>query len=211
MFDVLWTILLGIIGGIISSVIVSRVFMIQGEYQQQVRFVESIMRKLGIISGYLLSCRVVFECSYDEDIRFENEKKEKGYKNEMEYYAAHKDKRWTSVTDILNKFKSEALKNTNDVKEEILNSNIQDEELSLLLKDTNEHLHKISSAKEFNFLTINQFEREEKEIFGRFDNCKRISNKKLIRLVLKDKLMIALYIFIALLILATYLTFTFGW
>lgn len=211
MFDVLWTILLGIIGGIISSVIVSRVFMIQGEYQQQVRFVESIVRKLGIISGYLLSCRVVFECSYDEDIRFENEKKEKGYKDEMEYYAAHKDKRWISVTDILNKFKSEALKNTNDVKEEILNSNIQDEELNLLLKDTNEHLHKISSAKEFNFSTINQFEGEAKEIFDRFDNCKRISNKKLIRLVLKDKLMIALYIFIALLILATYLAFTFGW
>ncbi len=211
MFDVLWTILLGIIGGIISSVIVSRVFMIQGEYQQQVRFVESIMRKLGIISGYLLSCRVVFECSYDEDIRFENEKKEKGYIDEMEYYAAHKDKRWISVTDILNKFKSEALKITNTIKEEILNSNIQDEELCLLLKDTNEHLHKISSAKEFNFSTINQFEREAKEIFGRFDNCKRISNKKLIRLVLKDKLMIALYIFVALLILATYLAFMFGW
>ena len=39
MFDVLWTILLGIVGGVISSVIVSRVFMIQGEYQQQVKFI----------------------------------------------------------------------------------------------------------------------------------------------------------------------------
>ena len=31
-FDVLWTILLGVIGGIVSSLIVSRVFLIQGEY-----------------------------------------------------------------------------------------------------------------------------------------------------------------------------------
>ena len=80
MFDVLWTILLGIVGGVISSVIVSRVFMIQGEYQQQVKFIENIIRKLGMIAGYLSACRAVFEVSYDQDMRIENEMKEKGYK-----------------------------------------------------------------------------------------------------------------------------------
>lgn len=211
MFDVLWTILLGIVGGIISSVIVSRVFMIQGEYQQQVKFVESIIRKLGMIAGYLSACRSVFECSYDQDVLIENEMKEKGYKDEMEYYSAHKDKDWISVKDLLKTFKNEVSKTVESAKKEILNSDIQDKELNILLRDINEHLHDISSAKEFNFFTINQFEKSQKEILKKFDNCKHISGKQLIKLILKDKLMIVLYILVGLLIAFTYLAFTFGW
>lgn len=211
MFDVLWTILLGIVGGIISSVIVSRVFMIQGEYQQQVKFVESIIRKLGMIAGYLSACRSVFECSYDQDVLIENEMKEKGYKDEMEYYSAHKDKDWISVKDLLKTFKNEVLKTIESAKKEILNSDIQDKELNILLRDINEHLHDISSAKEFNFSTINQFEKSQKEILKKFDNFKHISGKQLIKLILKDKLMIVLYILVGLLIAFTYLAFTLGW
>lgn len=211
MFDVLYTILLGIIGGVISSVIVSRVFMIQGEYQQQVKFVESIIRKLGMIAGYLSACRSVFECSYDQDVLIENEMKEKGYKDEKEYYSAHKDEDWISVKDLLKTFKNEVSKTVESAKKEILNSDIQDKELNILLRDINEHLHDISSAKEFNFSTINQFEKSQKEILKKFDNCKHISGKQLIKLILKDKLMIVLYILVGLLIAFTYLAFTFGW
>ena len=211
MFDVLWTILLGIIGGVISSVIVSRVFMIQGEYQQQIKFVENIIRKLGIISGYLMACRGVFECSYDQDVLIENEMKEKGYKDEMEYYSAHKDKDWISVKDLLKTLKNEVSKTVESTKKEIRNSDIQDKELSVLLREINEYLYDISSAKEFNFSTINQFEKSEKEILNMFDNCKRISGKQLIKLVLKDKLMFALYVLVGLLIAATGFAFAFGW
>ena len=110
MFNVLWNILLGIVGGIISSVIVSRVFFIQGEYQQQTKFVDGIIRKLATIRAYLSVCKSVFEVSYDEDIRIEKEMKDKGYRCEMEYYAAHKDKNWISFKDLLDKFKSTLLK-----------------------------------------------------------------------------------------------------
>ena len=50
-FNVLWTILLGVIGGIVSSLIVSRVFVIQGEYQQQLTFVAHILKKVNYISA----------------------------------------------------------------------------------------------------------------------------------------------------------------
>ncbi len=130
MFDFLWAILLGIIGGVISSVIVSRVFMIQGEYQQQVKFVEGITRKLGLIAGYLSACRAVFEVSYDQDIRIENEIREKGYKCEMDYYAANRDKDWISTSEILKTFKSYLLKTAETANEEILNANITDKELN---------------------------------------------------------------------------------
>lgn len=211
MFDVLWTILLGIVGGIISSVIVSRVFVIQGEYQQQVKFVESIIRKLGMISGYLIVCRKVFELSYDQDILIEKEMKEKGYNDELEYYAAHRDKNWISTKDLLRTFKNEVLKTAETAKKEILNSNIKDKELSVLLKDVNGYLHDITSVKEFNFSIINQFEKTEKEILNKFDNCKRVSGKQLIKLVLRDKLMVVLYILVGLLVVSACLAFTFGW
>ena len=211
MFDFLWTILLGIIGGIISSVIVSRVFMIQGEYQQQVKFVESIIRKLGMIAGYLSACRAVFEVSYDQDILIENEMKEKGYKDEMEYYAAHRDKRWISTTGILQTFKSHLLKTAETMNEEILNSNVTDSKLCGLLGNVRDYLHNIESIKELNFSVINELRKQEQKLIDEFEDCKRVSGKQLMKLVLKDKLMIVLYVLVGLLIAATGLAFAFGW
>lgn len=211
MFDVLYTILLGIIGGVISSVIVSRVFMIQGEYQQQVKFVEGIIRKLGLIAGYLSACRAVFEVSYDQDIRIENEMREKGYKCEMEYYAANRDKDWISTSEILKTFKSYLLKTAETANEEILNANITDKELNRLLGDIREYLHNIESVKELNFSTINEFRKKEQKLLDEFENCKRVSGKQLVTLVLKDKVMIVLYILVGLLTAFTGLSFVFGW
>ena len=211
MFDILWTILLGIIGGIISSVIVSRVFMIQGEYQQQVKFVESIIRKLGMIAGYLSACRAVFEVSYDQDVLIENEMKEKGYKDEMEYYAAHRDKDWISASGILETFKSHLLKTAEATNEEILNSNITDSKLYGLLGDIRDYLHSIESIKDLNFSVINELRKKEQKLLDEFENCKRVSGKQLMKLVLKDKLMIVLYVLVGLLIATTGLAFAFGW
>ena len=211
MFDILWTILLGIIGGIISSVIVSRVFMIQGEYQQQVKFVESIIRKLGMIAGYLSACRAVFEVSYDQDVLIENEMKEKGYKDEMEYYAAHRDKDWISTSGILETFKSHLLKTAETTNEEILNSNITDSKLYGLLGDIRDYLHSIESIKDLNFSVINELRKKEQKLLDEFENCKRVSGKQLMKLVLKDKLMIVLYVLVGLLIATTGLAFAFGW
>lgn len=210
MFDVLWNILLGIVGGIISSVIVSRVFMIQGEYQQQLKFVENIIRELGMIAGYLSACRAVFEVSYDQDICTENEMKEKGYKCEMEYYAANKDKKWISTSGILETFKSHLIKTAETANEEILNSNVIDNELNRLLGNIREYLHDIESVKELNFSVINNFRKREQNILDEFENCKRLSGKQFITLVLKDKVMIVLYIIVGLLIISTGLAFIFG-
>lgn len=211
MFDVLWTILLGIVGGIISSVIVSRVFMIQGEYQQQVKFVENIIRKLGMIAGYLSACRAVFEVSYDQDVLIENEMKEKGYKDEMEYYAAHRDKDWISTSGILQTFKSHLLKTAETTNEEILNSNITDSKLYGLLGDIRDYLHNIESIKELNFSVINELRKKEQKLLDEFENCKRVSSKQLMKHVLKDKLMIVLYVLVGLLVVATCLSFAFEW
>lgn len=168
MFDVLWTILLGVIGGVISSVIVSRVFLIQSEYQQQIKIVESTIRKLGIIAGYLTAFKAIFEVSYDEDLRIEREMKEKGYKCEMEYYAANKDKDWISKNDLLETFKKEILKTVEATKEEILNSNVSDTNLGELLRDINNYLNDISSEKEFNFSILGKLKKLSRPLLINF-------------------------------------------
>ena len=210
MFNVLWNILLGIVGGIISSVIVSRVFFIQGEYQQQTKFVDGIIRKLATIRAYLSVCKSVFEVSYDEDIRIEKEMKDKGYRYEMEYYAAHKDKNWISAKDLLDKFKSTLLKVVETAEDEIANSNVTDKYLAEILCDISNYLHDISSTKELNFSALNRFEESERLIFEKYDKSKRISGKQLLKLVVKDKVMIVLYILLCLIIAATVFSFALG-
>lgn len=96
-FNTLWTIILGICGGIISSIIVSRVFMIQTDFQNQLQVVEQAIRRLSLISGYISAVKAVFEVSYDEDIKMEKE----GFKCEMAYIAAHSDKEWISKSALL--------------------------------------------------------------------------------------------------------------
>ena len=103
------------------------------------------------------------------------------------------------------------MKTVETAKEEILNSNITDKELNGLLGDIREYLHDIESAKELNFSTINAFRKEEQKLLDKFENCKRVSGKQLISLVLKDKLMVVLYVIVGVLVISTCLAFAFGW
>ena len=103
------------------------------------------------------------------------------------------------------------MKTAETANEEILNANITDKELNRLLGDIREYLHNIESVKELNFSTINQFRKKEQKLLDEFENCKRVSGKQLVTLVLKDKVMIVLYILVGLLTAFTGLSFVFGW
>lgn len=103
-YEVLFNLLVGVLGGIISSVVVSRVFLIQGEYQQQLRFVEQIIHKLGMLFAYFQAVKVVFEVDYDGELKMQQEMCKKGYKTEEEYYVVNKDKKWISKSALLNTF-----------------------------------------------------------------------------------------------------------
>ncbi len=77
-FNVLWTILFGIIGGIISSLVVSKMFLIQSKYQNQLSFVAQIVRKMNYISAFLKSAKAIFEVSYDTNMAIKREMQENG-------------------------------------------------------------------------------------------------------------------------------------
>lgn len=205
-FNVLWSILLGVIGGIISSLIVSRVFFIQGEYQEQFKFVERITRKINYISAFLQSAKAVFEVSYDEDIRMEREMKEKGYRTEMEYYAAHKDKRWISKSDLLATFKKEIVKTVESINTEMTDNLVKDKNLNMLLRDMITYAHEVSSADELTFSSISGFMKTEQALMDRYDKYRKMSGNGLFKLIIKDKFMIIMFLVLAALIAGTVIT-----
>ena len=160
-FNTLWTILLGVIGGIISSLIVSRVFLIQSEYQDQVRFVDRIIRKVGYISGFLHSAEAILKVSYDHNIQMEKEIKEKGYDSEKEYYAAHTDEDWISKKDVLDVFHQEIAKTTKLIHEDLSDNLVKDTQLNALIRDIVSYVHDVSSIKEYTFSQISQLMKKE--------------------------------------------------
>ena len=205
-FTVLCTILLGVIGGVFSSMIVSRVFLIQSEYQEQIKFVDRIARKISFITAFLQAAKSVFEVSYDEDIRMEREMKEKGYQTDMEYYAAHKDKKWISTSDLLESFRKEIAKTADSINSEMTGNPVEDAQLNALLMDMMTYAHEVSSTKEFSFSNIGSFLKKEQTLMERYDNCIHMSRKALLKLILKDRVMVTLFCLFVLLVVGTVIT-----
>ncbi len=206
LFNVFWTILLGVIGGIISSLIVSRVLLIQNKYQEQISFVNRIIRKLGYISASLEVSKAVFEVSYDEDIKMEREMKEKGYKTEMEYYAAHKDQDWISKQEVLDVFKKEIDESAESIQTEIANKHVEDEKLNHLLNDVMDYTHQVSSINELSFSSIKSFKKREQDLMDSYEKCIHLSGETLIKLIFRDKCMIVLFLILVLLVAGTVMT-----
>jgi len=209
-FDVLFNLLVGVLGGIISSVIVSRVFFIQGEHQQQLRFVEHIIRKLGMLSGYFQAVKAVFEVDYDGELKMHQEMRQKGYKTEEEYYAANKDKDWISKSALLNTFLLEMKKITKAAEEEIYNSRIVDKQLTEILTHIMEHLSEIDRIKEFSFSQLHELEKKQEDITNRYEAYRRVSGKQLTKLILKDKTMIVLYVLVGIIMVGAIVTHCLG-
>jgi len=204
-FSILWTILLGIVGGIISSIIVSRIFFIQGEYQQQIKFVDGIIRKLGAISAFIQVMKSVLEASYDAQVKKEKEMKEKGYETEAEYYAAHSDKNWIHEDIVLDKINIEIKKVTTSIHTDMMNNPVSDNDLIGLLRRIQVFCNKATSKKEYTFSVIKELEEEQSAIVKQYDTCMKVSGKKLFSLVKRDKVMIITFILVVVLIAATIL------
>ena len=206
-FNAFWTILLGIIGGIVSSLIVSRVFLILVEYRRQFKFVDSIIRRLGAISAYLQSAQSILKVSYDQDVEIQKEMKEKGYRCEMEYYAAHADTDWISKKDVLDVFQKQINKTAQSIDDDLRNNPVEDVQLHKLIRSIITYVHKVASNKEFTFSCISQFEKDEQDVLKQYDECQKMSGRKLVKQIIKDRIMIILSIIVAVLIAGTILAF----
>ena len=65
----------------------------------------------------------------------------------------------------------------------------------------------MASNKEFTFSCISQFEKDEQDVLKQYDECQKMSGRKLVKQIIKDRIMIILSIIVAVLIAGTILAF----
>ena len=118
-FDILWNIILGVTGGIISSVIVSRVFLIQGDNQKQLELLETNINKISYIHGELSVIKKVAEIIHDQEIDM---------RNRAEPYAGASDAEILSSQRIMDDLQSEIL---GVLKKDIDKTNVELDHISL--------------------------------------------------------------------------------
>ncbi len=206
-FNGLWNLLIGIIGGIISSIIVSRIFLIQNDYQEQINKFETLMFKLGYTGGIFAGSKIVLEVSYDSQIDMEKEMKKEGFKTEEEYYFAHKEKDWISKEKLLNDLIKNIKKVAEQMENEMMNISISEKGLFEISKMLNDSIRKMLNVKECTFSTIREIEKVNSEINDKYKKYKKDYKKILLKLILKDKIMICLYLFILFIVTATIITY----
>lgn len=80
---------------------------------------------------------------------------------------------------------------------------INESGLQKILDKLNKYVSSLSSTKEMSFSKLNELEKQCKEILNDYDLYKNTSRKTLLTLILKDKVMIVLYILVLLIIIAT--------
>jgi len=138
--------------------------------------------------------------SYGTDVKIQKEMEQKGYKTEAEYYAAHRDKDWISKNDVLDIFLSEVKQTAVLIKNDIVGTTVDDNHLQEILINISKYVSSITALNELTFAKINELDKQFSTISNTYESYKQLSAKQLFALALKDRLMIALYILLGLLI-----------
>ncbi len=200
---ILWNLSLGIFGGLFSGIIVSKVFFIQSNLKKQVEHIEALINRVGYIEGILYGIRVILEFSHDSDIEIDREKKEKGYKTDDEYYAAHSDKRWISAEKLLAQLITEMKHHATCIKDDLLKFSITDKYLIEIITIIKELINDIIKQKDFSFSKIRDSENIIKKLREKYSFYLKKSSKVLWKLLLRDKLILLLLVVFVLLMCGT--------
>jgi len=209
-FNILSNVLLGIVGGIISSIIVSKVFLLLGEYQEQKKSVEILLRKADYISGFFHAAKAIFEVSYDGDIEMKKEMKRRGYKTPEEYYAANSDKDWISKSALLSKLLEEVHKISDEAKKSFFDSDITIPHLKEIQTKLLSFMSDTYNLSEFSFAKIRKFEYQLDSIRKDYSSVKKLSAKQLLKMIIQDRTMRLLFVCLIILFIATIISYFVG-
>lgn len=188
MHDFLVNLVVGIVGGIYSSIIVSRIFLIREEHQEQLEILRKSFYHLGGITAFFDVIEIILKNMLDTSVEVQ--------KN-PDYIKTHNLKDGDSTIKALRK--------------EILNKNIEEicaNETSLILKEkelislqheTCKVVKNFKSIEIFKFETIDKCKQEIDSLNENFKQCFKGRTKSFLILVVKDKILIVLF-FIFLLI-----------
>jgi len=190
MEEIINNLLLGIISGIISGILVSRIFLIQAEYQNQIDGFENIIKALSSARMSMEMCRAVLELKYDTSSKAQKEAKDKKYNSIEQYYVNHAEEDWISASDVMNVITGhmddyiERIKNINVVLD------IKENELKGLYNRAISVLSKVEKPKDIDFAKIKDNISMIKQIESDYEKYKKRIGSKLFKMILEDKVML---------------------
>lgn len=196
-YKLLLTILLGVAGGIISSIIVSRVFWIMSDLKDSQDILDTEYGKLCFLHGSVDVIKLLIKDDYDRVTKSHNssedEKSITPYSKEdlkplLDGIKKEADKEWIYLVYL----------------------NIKGKEVTDIIDTFIRYLDKLKAIDIPTFEFIDGVETLFGDCRQRIDNYKSKNGKRFVKRILSDKIMIVLYVIVLLIILATILTAVFN-
>jgi len=207
-WEIMLSLSIGILGGIVSSVIVSRVFNIITVINDQLRDFEESLNKLLNIRGMLTGVKQVMEFTYDSELKKEKEIKQKGYESENEYYLAHNETRWIDadvlIMNLLNKCKKWGKELDEKIREVLVGEN----EIHFFYRRIHQVVFEILGIKDATFESLQHVDSEILKIEVEYNDYKKRLRKLYLKKIITDRMFLAISIVVICLIVITVVLFT---
>ena len=197
MNEFLTNLIIGIIGGIFSSIIVSRIFLIRQNYQDQLDILRQTFYHLGAVSAFLNVIEIILKNRHDTQVELNNNP-DSGKEHDL----------------IDTKQTMEALKkgilleSVRKIEENNQTIVLKEKKLHELQMQTNEAVTKLRELPTANYKFENNdsFKKEIDTLVSRFNQIFSSKSKDFFILVLKDKILIFLaLVFVVLCVLTVVL------
>lgn len=183
-------VLLGITGGIISSLVVSRIFMIDSEYKEEIKIIERFFLKTSYFSGCVdFSARLLEEiCD-----RGKNSSREDCQEIEA----------WERLGGFLDNEGLMLLKSKAEILEtEMFGVYVHDKQLSIIRNDLESLSSKILKMEQCTFSDLRECQEMIRNLRKKYGICIKNKRKTLIKKIIFDKVMLVLFVIIILLVIA---------
>lgn len=185
MHSFLVNLLIGIIGGIYSSIIVSRVFLLRAELEEQLNILRKKTYYFGTLTAFFDVTEMILKLQSDTSDEIDEE-----IKQNPDYLKTHDIVR---VSDVINTMKLEMLDKT--VERICCDDNplvLKQKQFIALRNETEKIVRKYKDIKDFKFKTVDDSKKEIKELEQKYELCLSKRNKYMVAKIFTDKTMIVL-------------------
>jgi len=188
--------IIGIIGGIFSSVIVTRIFLIRSELEEQIELLKMTYYRFGGIKTYFDVIEQLLKLSNDTSADIEKE-----IQRDPNYLKTHDT---IHAKDAINSIKSNLMDKTiNEICDQDAMPLLKEEDYLKLHNETRQLIMKYKKLDVFKFKTIDECKKEIDELKEKYQLCFKGKTKVFIRMIVRDKTLIVLaLVFVALCVLA---------
>ncbi len=187
MHSFLLNLMVGIIGGIYSSVIVSRIFLLREELEEQLDILRKRSYYFGTLIAYFDLMEEILKLRSDTSKEIAKE-----MRRDPEYLEKNDIIR---VSDVLNTLKVELLDKS--IEKICCEDNplvLKNKQFIELKNITINTVRKYKNIEEFKFKTIDDSKKEINDLEKKYEICINRRNRYLILQMLKDKVLIVLFV-----------------